>query len=196
VLRRRPRHGDPDPAGLSSTAIRRLTRAGLAPALVVLLAGCGGGGEDPVETSGPLVPSKRDYVVQADTICIRQREAIESQAEIALGIDANDFTVRGDGEIAFKPGRRPPPARIERFGTEVVLPALREQLAQLRALTPPEGDEDEVAAIYDTAQGGLDRLAADPSLFNDRGAVRRELSRARRLGRRYGFFECGTYSGP
>jgi hypothetical protein len=197
VLRRRPRHRHPDPAGLSSTFINRLTRAGLAPALVVLLAaGCGGDEDDPVTTSGPLVPSKRDYIVQADTICIRQREAIEGEAEVALGIDSGDFTVRADGEIVFKPGRRPPPARIERFGTDVVLPALRDQLTQLRALPPPEGDEDAVAAIYDTAERGLDRLTAEPSLFNDRGAVRRELSRARRLGRCYGFFECGTYSGP
>ena len=178
----------------------RLTGAGLAPALVVLLAlgsgGCGGDDQDRVATSGPLVPSKRDYIVQGDTICQRQRQAIETEAEVALGIDSNDFTVRPSGEIVFKPGRQPPPARIERFGTEVVIPSLREQLDDLRALTPPRGDEATVAAIYDTAQAGIDRLAADPALFNDRGAVRRELSRARRLGRRYGFFECGTYSGP
>jgi len=174
-----------------------VTRAGLAPALVVLLAaGCGGGDDDGVSTSGPLVPSKRDYVVQADTVCIRQRETIEAEAETALGIDSRDFTVDESGEITFRPGRAPAPERIERFGTEVVLPALREQLASLRALTPPDGDAEAVAKIYDTAERGLDRLATDPSQFNDRAAVRRELGRARRLGRRYGFFECGSYSGP
>jgi hypothetical protein len=173
-----------------------VTRAGLAPALVVLLASGCGGDDDAVSTSGPLVPSQRDYVVEADTICIRQREAIEAQAETALGIDSRDFTVADSGEITFKPGRAPAPERIERFGTEIILPALREQLASLRALTPPEGDEAAVAEIYDTAERGLDQLAADPSQFNDQAAVRRELSRARRLGRRYGFFECGSYSGP
>jgi hypothetical protein len=196
VLRRRPRHRHPDPEGLSPRFTKRLTGAGLAPALVVLLAAGCGGDDDGVTTDAPLVPSKRDYIVQADTICIRQREAVEAEAEAALGIESADFTVRADGEIVFKPGRRPSAERIERFGTGVVLPALREQLARLRALTPPDGDAERVAAIYDTAERGLDRLASDPALFGDRAAVRRELSRARRLGRRFGFFECGTYSGP
>ncbi len=176
--------------------MKRVTRAGLAPALVVLLAAGCGGDDDGVSTSGPLVPSQRDYVVQADTICIRQREAIEAEAETALGIDSRDFTVAESGEITFKPGRAPAPERVERFGAEVVIPALREQLVRLRALTPPEGDDEAVAEIYDTAERGIDRLAADPSRFNDRAAVRRELGRARQLGRRYGFFECGSYSGP
>jgi hypothetical protein len=143
-----------------------------------------------------LVPSKRDYIVQADTTCGNAEQAIETEAEVALGIDANDFRVLPSGEIVFKPGRRPSAGAIERFGTEVVIPKLREQLADVRALIPPRGDEEVVAEIYDTAEQGLNRLAADPSLFNDRAAVSRELGQAKRLARRYGFFECGTYSGP
>ena len=143
-----------------------------------------------------LVPSKRDYVIRADTICAGAEQTIETEAEVGLGIGANDFRVLPSGEIVFKPGRAPSAARIERFGTEVVIPALREQLADLRALTPPSGDDQAVAEIYDTAEQGIDRLADDPSLFNDRVVVRRELGQARRLARRYGFIECGTYSGP
>ena len=143
-----------------------------------------------------LVPSKRDYIVQADTICAQADQAIQTEAEVGLGIGANDFELTSEGEIVFKSGRRPTDARIRRFGTEVVIPTLREQLERLRALTPPSGDEAEVAAIYDRAERGIDRLAADPDAFSDAGAVRRSLTEARRLGRRYGFFECGTYSGP
>ncbi len=43
---------------------------------------------------------------------------------------------------------------------------------------------------------GVDALQADPSLFTDSDAVRAELAEARRLGRAYGFFDCGTYSAP
>ncbi len=178
------------------------------PALVAICLaagglGCGageddGGGDRAAEGSdpGPKAPSKRDYIVQADTICANAEQAIETEAEIALGVGAADFTVTPSGEIVFKPGRRPSPATIERFGTQVVIPNLRRQLAALRALTPPSGDGATVAEIYDTAEQGIDRLADDPGAFNDRGATRRALNEARALGRSYGFFDCGNYTGP
>jgi hypothetical protein len=177
------------------------------PALVALCLaagglGCGAGGQDEGgdrtagSDPGPRAPSKRDYIVQADTICANAEQAIETEAEIALGVGAADFTVTPSGEIVFKPGRRPSRATIERFGARVVIPKLRRQLADLRALTPPSGDEAEVAEIYDTAEQGIDRLAGDPRAFDDRGATRRALNEARALGRSYGFFECGNYTGP
>ncbi|HET8975742.1 MAG TPA: hypothetical protein VFN15_03850 [Solirubrobacterales bacterium] len=167
-------------------------------ALALLLGACGDedGGDAVTTDPESLVPSKRDYIVQADTICDQVDQAIRTEAEISLGISADDFELTPEGEIVFLPGRRPSDQRVRRFGTEVVLPALRDQLERLRALTPPSGDEAAVAAIYDRAERGIDRLEADPGAFNDAGAVRRSLTEARRLGRRYGFFECGTYSGP
>jgi hypothetical protein len=176
-------------------------RAGLAPALfasVALIAGCGGdddGGDLTVDADS-LVPSKRDYIVQADTICANVQQSIETDAEATFRISSNDFTVTPEGEIVFKPGRRPSDARIEAFGAETVVPAFRRQLADLRALTPPSGDEATVDEIYAAADRGIDALEADPSLFTDSDAVRAELAEARRLGRAYGFFDCGTYSAP
>jgi hypothetical protein len=170
------------------------------PALVLCaaLVACGGdddGGDLTVEADS-LVPSKRDYIVQADTICASVSQSIETAAEASFRISSRDFTLKPNGEIVFKPGRRPSDAEIERFGTETVVPAFRGQLADLRALTPPSGDEATVGAIYDAAERGVDALRADPSLFTDSDAVRAELAEARRLGRAYGFFDCGTYSAP
>ena len=175
------------------------TRALLAGALVALAAALGGCGDDDGGATTDvdvLVPSKRDYIVSADTICSRSQDALQTEAELQLKLGADDFTVTPGGEIVFKPGRRPSAAAVERFGTETAVPSLREQVADLRALTPPDGDEAELAAIYDSAEAAIGRLAADPALFNDQGAVARELDEARRLGRRYGFFNCGVYSGP
>jgi hypothetical protein len=186
------------PPGMAGRSVG--PRAGIAPALVSLalaLGACGGDDGGSVTTDvDELVPSKRDYIIQADTICSDAEQRIQTELEAGLGISSNDFRLLPSGEIVFKPGRRPSDDRIQSFGTDVAIPNLREQLADLRALTPPTGDEQAVAEIYDQAQQGLDRLADDPALFNDQGAVRRALTEARRLGRRYGFFECGTYSGP
>jgi hypothetical protein len=164
---------------------------------VLALAGCGGDdGEEVTVSADELVPSKRDYVVQADTICANVQQGIETEAEAQFKISSQDFTVTPNGEIVFKPGRRPSDAQIERFGARTVVPAFREQVADLRSLTPPDGDEATVTAIYDAAESGVDALQADPSLFTDSDAVRAELAQARRLGRAYGFFDCGTYSAP
>jgi hypothetical protein len=165
-------------------------------AVLLALLGCGNDESGATTDADVLVPSKRDYVVSADTICSRSQDALQSQAELELKIGPNDFRVTQAGEIVFKRGRRPSPAEIERFGADVAVPALSEQLADLRALTPPTGDDAELAAIYDSAEAAIGRLAADPSLFNREGAVARELNEARRLGRQYGFFNCGVYSGP
>jgi hypothetical protein len=180
-----------------ATCFRRLAALfSAALTSVVLFAACGDDTSDVTTDASSLVPSKRDYVIQADTICANVQQGIETEAELTFKISAKDFTVTPAGEIVFKPGRRPGDAQIERFGTGVVIPAFREQLADLRALTPPSGDEAEVERIYAAAESGVDALEADPSLFADSDAVRGELSEARRLGRAYGFFDCGTYSAP
>jgi hypothetical protein len=168
-----------------------------AGALVLAACGDGDGGETiKVETVENAAPSKRDYIVQADTICINSEQGIRTEAELRFKIGSDDFTVSPTGEISFKPGRRPSDAEIQRFGERVVVPAFRRQLADLRELTPPAGDRATVEAVYAAAERGVDELEADPSLFLDSAAVRGRLSEARRLGRRYGFFNCGTYSAP
>ncbi len=169
----------------------------LAASLVLAVAGCGGDDGGTVITDvDALVPSTRDYIVQADTICSNSDQGIQTEAEARFGIGADDFTVTPSGQIVFKPGRRPTDRQIERFGSQVVIPAFRDQLARLRALTPPAGDEATLESIFRAAERGIARLQADPAIFNDSAGVRAELAEAKRLGRRYGFFDCGTYSAP
>ncbi|MBM3667275.1 MAG: hypothetical protein FJW90_07305 [Actinobacteria bacterium] len=163
---------------------------------VTALLGCGGGGETIKVETVDAAPSKRDYIVAADTICINSEQGIRTEAEIRFKLGADDFTISPTGEVSFKPGRRPSDAEIQRFGERVVVPAFRGQVADLRGLTPPEGDRAAVEAIYAAAERGIDELEADSALFLDSAAVRERLSEARRLGRRYGFFNCGTYSAP
>src|SRR3712207_254916 len=44
------------------------------------------------------------------------------------------------------------PEEIEAFATETLVPNIEEQIAGLRELTPPEGDEAEVEAILAAAE--------------------------------------------
>jgi hypothetical protein len=61
------------------------------------------------------------------------------------------------------------------------------QIDGLRALTPPEGDEEEIAQILDTAEEGVDELSEAERPEQTPG-----LAEAARMLREYGFKECGS----
>jgi hypothetical protein len=156
-------------------------------------AGCGGddgSGAVTVATT-ELVPSKSDYVSQADGLCAFYESRVEELGRKRFGLNAKDFEVLESGQIVFKPGRRPPDAQIEDFVLNTAVPNFGEELDELRALTPPRGDERRVAAIYDAVERAVNQLAANPQSFVDDVAVSRLFSEARQVGRAYGMKECG-----
>ena len=166
------------------------------PALVAgaALAGCGnedGEGEGVVVPPGGLVPSKPDYISQADGLCAFYESRVEQLGRQRFGLSARDFKVLPSGRIVFRAGRRPSDREIEDFVTSTAVPNLREQLEELRALTPPRDDSQRVAAIYDAAERAVDGLESDPQLFADDAAVQRLFAPVRAAGRRYGLRECG-----
>jgi hypothetical protein len=190
VLRRGARHRHPDPASL-----RVWVLAAILPALLAgpAIAGCGDGdgGDEHVTTSGPLVPSKRDYISQADGLCAFYESRVEELGRERFGLNAKDFKVLPSGQIVFRAGHRPSDAAIEDFVLNTAVPELRQELDEVRAITPPTGDETQVDAIYDAAARAVDGLEADPATFADDAAVRRLFAEARTTGRRYGLRECG-----
>lgn len=146
----------------------RPTARMLAVALVGLaaLAGCG-------EEESDQDP-KGVYIREADSICAVGTLEIGSESRKRFG------------------SSEPRPAEQRAFAEEVVVPTLRtDVLAKLRALTPPEGDEQEVDAIWAALEDGIDELAASPELLaeeNTGGA----FDQANRLAREYGFSQCGS----
>jgi hypothetical protein len=156
--------------------------------------GCGeeedGGGDGAVPPQA-LIPSKPDYVSQADGLCAFYESRVEELGRKRFGLNAKDFEVLESGRIVFKPGRRPPDAEVEEFVANTAVPNFREELEEVRALTPPRGDQRRVDAIYDAVEGAVDRLEADPQSFVDDAAVSRLFAEARRIGRAYGLRECG-----
>jgi hypothetical protein len=144
------------------------TRLGLVVLAVVAMAlvaaGCGGDDDDDA-------PTKEEFITQADDICTEGDQVIEEQAA----------EVFGSGQ--------PSKAQQEAFIEDTVIPETQSQIDGIRELTPPEGDEDEVNAIVDAADQGIDEIESDPAALTQGGA--NPLAEASQLAAEYGMKDCG-----
>ncbi len=138
----------------------KLTALFAAFAIVIAAFAVAGCGGDDDDTD-----SKEEFIAQADEICESGDAEIEQQAlELGTGADENTLV------------------------TTVIVPGTRDQVEQIRALTPPEGDEDEIAEFLDTFDRGLDELEDDPSILSKAETI----AEARQLATGYGFKSCNT----
>ena len=127
----------------------------------------GGCGED--EEASPLAQpavSKPRYIAAGDQIC--------AEGDRELRREGKDLARAGTAELT---------AAVE----DEIIPLLETRIADLRALEPPPGDEEEVAEIYDAAERSLDRIRQDPELVERAEEV---FEPASRLASRYGFSDC------
>ena len=139
-------------------------RVRIAAALIaVAVAGCGDEQSSPLAQSGVSKPS---YIAAGDVICAEgDRELTREGRKIA----------RGGG------------AELGRSVEETIVPLLEMRIADLRALEPPAGDEQQVVEIYDAAERSLERIRQDPDLVERAEEV---FAPASRLAARYGFSDC------
>ena len=104
------------------------------------LAACGGDDED-------KGPSKADYIKKADAICARSDKEIDALFS-----------------QTFEDPQAPTPEEAQ-AALEEGIPVVKKDLAELKALEPPEDDKDEVAAIWTAIDEGiatLEEASADP----------------------------------
>jgi heme-degrading monooxygenase HmoA len=119
-------------------------------AAAFVLVGCGAD-EDSAQIS------KSAFVNKGSAICIATRRGIRSDFEA--------FTKGSEGkevERAEKANELTPEEAAERVGEEIVIPAMRQELAEFRALGVPPGGEDEVIALLKAFEEGVDRAEGDP----------------------------------
>lgn len=153
---------------------RTITLLVAALAASSLLAACGD--DDGDGGNGEQALSKPEYIKQGDAICAEGDLEIEQAAEQEFG--------------DLEQGEQPSAEAIGEFGQETVLPNLQRQIDQLRELPAPEGDEDEVTAIYDAADEGIRKLReGEPEDFVEQGDP--AFEEANRLAGEYGFQSCG-----
>jgi hypothetical protein len=143
--------------------------AGLASG--ALVAGCGGGDDDGGDGGGEP-PTKQEYIAEADQVCTESNQEFEQAIE-----DAPEDAGSATDYIA-----------------DTLVPIFREEFEQLRELTPPEGDEATVAAIFDAGEEGVQQIEDDPEAFQGSGEVP-GLEEASRLASQYGFEVCGQGGG-
>jgi hypothetical protein len=128
-----------------------------------------GDDESPFTATGVTKPQ---YVSDGDQIC---REAERS-------LDAVSRELARDAR-----GGDPASDDVARAAEEEVIPIVRDRIADLRALEPPPGDEEEVDRIYDAAEDALAEIEERPERAEQADEVFREASR---LASEYGFQDC------
>lgn len=153
-----------------------MNRASLAAlaALVVLaatVAGCGGG--DDSDTSGDSL-TKAEFIKQGDAICEKANE--QSEAEAEKFAKENDFKLE-----------RPTKEQLEEAVSEILVPNFKRQVADLKALGVPEGDEEQVEEMISSLETAADEIEDDPSLVFEEQVLKEPAQ----LAKDYGFEVCG-----
>jgi hypothetical protein len=138
------------------------------------LSACGGDDDEDEGTEQEAL-TKEEYIAQGNRICERFLGQTDQ-------IAADTFPQQGE----------PSPAQLSEFAGKVG-PVISEGIAELRELPPPEGDEEQVAAIYDAADDAVaqyEQAAENPQEAQEifEGDPPRE---AQRLSDEYGLTACG-----
>ena len=162
---------------LDPTRILRVLAALAVTMSLLALAACGG---DDDSSDEPV--TKADYIEQGDAICqelYKQRDPLETEAARAA--------LDGDTEGA---------AQTFENAAEIT----DNRMAELRELTPPEGDEQAVDEIWSRGEEAADtaRTAAEAIRAEDEKALAKAGAEGRIATTRfnkaaidYGFFSCG-----
>ncbi len=134
---------------------------------LVLVAGCGGGPE-------PI--AKDEYLKRAAKICREGNQELATATQQAFK--------------DLKQGEKPTPEQLERYARDVVVPMVRQQVKDLRALPDPKDAGDQVDEIYDAFDKALDRIDEEPSLLTNNPHIFGLFKEADGLSKKYGFPVC------
>jgi hypothetical protein len=143
-------------------------------AIALIAAGCGGSSSS--DSTASL--TKAEFVKQGNAICAIGNKQIEAGFE--------SFAK----ENHLSENKQPTEAQAAEIAETVLIPAVTTQIEGIRALGVPSGEEDQVNAILDAAEEGIEKAEEDPGvLLSSNGD--NAFGKANKLAREYGLTTCG-----
>lgn len=142
--------------------------------LLFVAVGCGGGDGD--SSTDPNAIPKAVFIKKTDAVC----SAGNKKMEIAFAhfLEEN------------KNIKKPSDADYEALVGEVVVPNVKREIREIRALGAPEGDEDRVDAILEALEEGVETAEGNPQAAVSSSEAIFGISS--RLGKEYGLEVCGS----
>jgi len=172
---------------------RIMTMLALVLAAGLIAAGCGGDDDETTTTSSTTTAagatgatgatgagtgeplSQDEFITQADKACAAADKAIDEAA----------------GET-FSGGGQPSKQEQEQFVTDSVVPSFEDTIEDIKALTPPEGDEDQINEFLDAAEQALTEIEDDPGSITEEGGPDDPFAEVNELAADYGLKDCAA----
>ncbi len=120
-------------------------------------------------------PSKADYLAKAKEVCQRGSAALTAASNEAIA--------------KVPPGQKLSGPAVEEFVRTTVVPTIRNQVKELRAIEAPKGEKAHVEEIYSALDKGIDELEQTPSKLTDGSNV---FAAADTVAQKYGITVCAT----
>ncbi len=151
----------------------RGTVVAVALAAVVMIVGCGGSDDG----SGGESISKEEFIVKADAVCKRSNERMEK----AFG----EF-LKANRDI-----KKPTDPALQQLVGDVMVPSIKREIEELRALGVPSGDEEKVEAMVAALEEGLETAEDNPKVVTSASSDT-IFGIASRIAGEYGLEICGS----
>ena len=147
--------------------IRAAARLGAACLVLSASASACGGGDKGI--------SKTDYLARAKVVCQKGNRELKAASDDVIA--------------KLAPGQKLSGPEIDDFVRKTVIPTIRNQVNQLRAVPPPKGEKGHVEEIYKALDKGIDELEKTPAKLADGSNV---FAAADGLANKYGIGVCAT----
>jgi hypothetical protein len=139
---------------------------------VLLLAGCG----DDSSSSASSI-SKEEFIVKADAVCKQTNKRMEVAFAKFLKAHRNI--------------RKPTDPAFEQLIGDVMVPNIKREIGEIRALEVPDGDEEKIEAMLSALEEGLEVAEDNPKVVTASSSDT-IYGIASRLAGEYGLETCGS----